>query len=272
MRRITMWVAAAVIGLVGSVMLLVGPASAAIPPESPQTFINTIVGAPDNDPGDCTTWARSDLTRTTTITFVEPGDGPYGVWHVRVDSVGPFTTSGGITGILTGYVEYTMEGNPNPEKIAENDGEEFDFSSYGCKGEVPSKLGVGQWARMFFGPHVKAHEITAWEYIYDTGCEQFVENDQSGAVGIDFVFTKICSSPTPTTSPSPSVEPSPSATPVQSESPAPGLAGGADDGEQLPATGASLPLITGIGAGLLGVGVGLFFLARRRRGRYHFTA
>lgn len=64
-----------------------------------------------------------------------------------------------------------------------------------------------------------------------------------------------------------------SPSPEVSESPAPGSAGGMDDaGGQLPVTGSSLPVIIGIGAGLLGVGVGLFFLARRRRGRYHFTA
>lgn len=55
------------------------------------------------------------------------------------------------------------------------------------------------------------------------------------------------------------------------ESPAPST-GGPDDAADLPVTGSSLPVIIGIGAGLLGVGVGLFFLARRRRGRYHFTA
>lgn len=68
--------------------------------------------------------------------------------------------------------------------------------------------------------------------------------------------------PTATASPQPTVEPSVDPTTEPSETPAPGAAGG---GEQLPTTGSSLPVLTAVGAGLLGLGGGALALVRRRR-------
>lgn len=83
-------------------------------------------------------------------------------------------------------------------------------------------------------------------------------------------FKDVCTPPSPTVSPEPeptaTAEPSASASvsPPASETAAPGGVAGGDE-PSLPVTGASLPLLAGAAAVLIGLGVGGLLLARRRR-------
>jgi hypothetical protein len=90
--------------------------------------------------------------------------------------------------------------------------------------------------------------------------------------GTAVAFTDVCTSPSPSASPSPSPSVSPSVSASASASPstsatetaAPGGVAGGDE-PSLPLTGVSVPMLAGAAAVLIGLGVGLFLLTRKRR-------
>lgn len=69
--------------------------------------------------------------------------------------------------------------------------------------------------------------------------------------------------PEPDPTPTATAEPEPTATPTTEPQPGETAAPGAG-GEQLPTTGLALPLLAGLGVGMVGAGGALWWLARRR--------
>jgi LPXTG-motif cell wall-anchored protein len=178
------------IALLASFGLMLAGVSAASSTEGGESVVVTsqIANTPDND---CPAWARDTFTRIATITELpEDSDADY---SIRFDSIGEFVAASGITGSLTEVIEYSVTGELS-EDAGSLDGEIVDLSHLECKSDAEGTEKTSQFALRYFEQGATAGPITFWEYVYDTSCERFIENKDSGAVGVD-TFTGICVTP-----------------------------------------------------------------------------
>lgn len=149
---------------------------------------NEIVATPDNDPPntpECDAWARDTFTRTTTLTKGAATEEGRSTWSVLMEADGTFVAESGITGTLTGFVKYTVDGKLlHPTELAKLKGQSFDYSEIECKRQRTEEANPGDWALQFFQEGgLSATPIAAWSYTYDTGCETYTEKEGVDAVG-----------------------------------------------------------------------------------------
>lgn len=268
MRSILRLLTALAFGLL-AVLALAAPAQAVVG----STTVN-VVGSPD-DTVDGAPWARDTFSRVTSVSAIEGG------YVVSIWDTGTFKTPAGVTGKLDGSGTWTITGG-TAKPSADYPSGTIDRSGVALKDSF-----TGDWWKRFVdGGEVKTF---TWEWTYKSQCWKASYRQtrtESSATGVTGAYpTKVCPDKptTPPTTAATTVPTTPPTTVPASSDPAVGgssssPAGGAGgftsmpvDGSGsggLPVTGAPAGLLVAGAALIIGTGVLLTALVRRRKVKF----
>lgn len=251
--------AAALLGAVSSALLAAGAWAVG-------TTTVSVVNSPD-DTVDGAPWARDTFVRATSVSTIEGG------FTVSIWDTGTFKTPAGVLGELDGTGTWTITGG-TPKASATYPSGTIDRSGVTLKDSF-----TGEWWKRFVdGGEVKTF---TWEWTYKSTCwkpdfrQTRTESSATGTTGGYPV--KVCpDKPTETQSSSPAPNQSSSSTPhssspgSHSSSPAGGAGGftsmpASPDQDGLPLTGPSIGALVAVAMLMVGTGLGLTLLVRRRK-------